>query len=254
MKSYSKFSVPDYRGLFKSFLIYYGIPFRKRRLSSFYSQFISPGDLAFDIGAHIGNRIRAFRSIGARCIALEPQPSCLKVLEILYKKDPNVVIEEKAIGERAGTSRLFLSRKHPSLSTLSRQWIESIQNEKSYSPIQWDDEIEVETVTLDMLIEKYGMPRFCKIDVEGFELEALKGLSKAIPALSVEFLPADIDIAIASVDYLSTLSSYEFNISMVEKMKLVFPNWIPVKDVKDYLASLPSNGRSGDVYARLERS
>jgi hypothetical protein len=61
-------------GLLRSVLMYHGIPFRRRRLSQFYARFIRPGDLCFDIGAHVGSRLGAWLPLGARIVAVEPQP------------------------------------------------------------------------------------------------------------------------------------------------------------------------------------
>ena len=49
-------------------------------MDALYRRFVGPGDLAFDIGSHVGDRIGAFRRLGARVIALEPQPDCVRVL------------------------------------------------------------------------------------------------------------------------------------------------------------------------------
>ena len=57
-------------GLLRSVLMYHGIPFRRRRLTQFYAQFIQPGDLCFDIGAHVGSRLRAWTPLGARIVAV----------------------------------------------------------------------------------------------------------------------------------------------------------------------------------------
>src|ERR1700741_472726 len=61
-------------GLVRSLAIYHAIPLRERRLKSFYRRFVRPGDLVFDVGAHVGNHVRAFSSLGCRVVAVEPQP------------------------------------------------------------------------------------------------------------------------------------------------------------------------------------
>ncbi|MEP7268108.1 MAG: hypothetical protein ABI844_10825 [Saprospiraceae bacterium] len=46
----------EFIGFTRSWIMYYGKPFNKKKLRNFYSQFILPGDIVFDIGAHLGNR------------------------------------------------------------------------------------------------------------------------------------------------------------------------------------------------------
>src|SRR5262249_13553802 len=81
------------RGIFRSLRLYYGDRGRRAAMERLYAQFIEPGDLVFDIGAHVGDRIAAFRRLGARVVAVEPQPPLAKVLRLLYGRDRNVTIE-----------------------------------------------------------------------------------------------------------------------------------------------------------------
>ena len=53
-------------GLLRSLWIYYGQVSRQPKLKQLYGHFIAPGDLAFDIGAHVGDRTRCWASLGAR--------------------------------------------------------------------------------------------------------------------------------------------------------------------------------------------
>ena len=238
-------------GLARSFLIYYGIPGRQRRLRAMYGQFLNSGDLAFDIGAHLGNRVKAISALGARVVAAEPHPDCLRVLRGLFGNDERVQIEPTAVGGAEGQTSLYICEGSPTLSTVSGSWIEHVRQSSMFEGIRWDRNVEVPVTTLDRLIERHGRPQFIKIDVEGHEPQVLEGLSQPVPALSFEFLPASRETALACIDRLEALGRYRFNYSMVETMRLASASWLDARDMRAALRAMPDNGRSGDVYAVL---
>ena len=239
-------------GLARSLLIYYGPVWRRGRMSRFYGQFITMGDLCFDLGAHVGNRVRAWRRLGARVIAVEPQPNCLRVLGYLYGRDAAVEIVASAVGASRGRTTLHASSARPALSTTAADWVKEVQvGDARFAPIRWDTSVEVDLVTLDDLIARYGEPAFCKIDVEGSELQVLRGLSHPLPALSFEFLPVSIERAYACIDHLTWMGAYRFRWSEGETMRWTCPHWVDGDGIKKILAAQPAEGCSGDVYARL---
>src|SRR5438067_164081 len=113
-------------GITRSLVMYHGQPGKQRCMSGLYRQFLGPGDLGFDVGAHVGSRVRAWRRLGVRVIAIEPQPDCLRVLRLLYGRDRGVTIEPRAVGARAGRARLAVSTATPTVSSMSPEWIESM--------------------------------------------------------------------------------------------------------------------------------
>ena len=76
-----------YLGIARSLGLYYGVPFRLAGMRRLYAGLVPEGGLCFDIGAHVGNRLRCFRSMGARVVALEPQPDFARILRLLYGRD-----------------------------------------------------------------------------------------------------------------------------------------------------------------------
>ena len=77
------------RGVMRSLGIYYGWHqrHRSRAMDALYGQFVKRGDLVFDIGAHVGDRVASFRRLGARVVAVEPQPALAFTLSMLYGRD-----------------------------------------------------------------------------------------------------------------------------------------------------------------------
>src|SRR5919205_100885 len=90
------------RGVERSLRIYYDDQRDTAAMDALYARFVKAGDLVFDVGAHVGDRIAAFRRLGARVIACEPNPSLVPTLRRLYGNDAMVMLEPVAVGPRSG--------------------------------------------------------------------------------------------------------------------------------------------------------
>ena len=236
----------------RSLLIYYGNPWRNKQLVRFYCQFIQPGDLCFDIGAHVGNRIWAWSRIGATVVGVEPQPALMRWLQRFFGRSAHVSLRQEAVGAEIGRAMMFVSSKNPTVTTLSQEWLSAVKQDPSFASVSWETAVTTPVTTLDQLIKEYGMPVFCKIDVEGFELEVLQGLSQPIQTLSFEYIAAATEIAHACVDRLQTLGVYEFNWSPGEKQQLQFSTWRTASEIHTQINHFAGKtGQSGDIYARL---
>ena len=143
-----------------------------------YARFVRPGDLVFDIGAHVGDRVASFRRLGARVVAAEPQPAAAKVLKLLYGRNRDVAIEAVAVGRAAGTIGLMINPDNPTVSTASNEMVSAAREAPGWETQRWSQAIRVPITTLDSLMARHGVPTFIKIDVEGFEYEVLVGLSR----------------------------------------------------------------------------
>ncbi len=238
-------------GLIKSVAIYYWKPFSQRRLIKFYGEFIKPGDLCFDVGAHVGNRTLAWLSIGAKVIAVEPQSECVKYLRRRFGKISGVQIVDEAIGREPGDGILYVSSANPTISTLSdEKWRTQINHDARYA-IQWDEQNPVKITTLDDLIGRYGIPAFCKLDVENAEYEALLGLSQALPQLSFEYYPPAMENTFHCLKRLELLGQYEYNWSFGESLVLESTQWVSADTIVNTLRGYSTRFQYGDIYARI---
>jgi FkbM family methyltransferase len=241
-------------GLARSVAIYHAIPLRQRRLRRLYAQFVSPGDLVFDIGAHAGNRTRAFASLKCRVVALEPQPDFIRLLRTVLANASGVEIVAAAVTDHEGYVSLAVSDRTPTVTTVVESWREVRSREAGFDGVQWNRQIEVKATTLDRLIEQFGVPAFVKIDVEGAEPRVLAGLSRPVPALSFEYLPTALDHVRECFARLSSLGPYSYNLSVGESYRLAFERWLSSDEVSAALESPAAQRRAGDVYARLPAS
>jgi len=237
-------------GLARSIAIYHAIPFRQRRLRNLYRQFVSRGDLVFDVGAHAGNHVRALNAIGCRVIAVEPQPDFERLLRLMFSGSSDVTIVAAGVSEREGRATLSISERTPTVTSLARDWRDARAADADFARVRWNRSVGIDITTLNALIERFGRPAFIKLDVEGSEPAALAGLSQPVPALAFEYLPRALDRVAACIEMLRQLDRYVYNWSPGESYRFASTDWV---DGQELLASLDrpaAQRRSGDIYAR----
>jgi FkbM family methyltransferase len=223
---------------------------RHRRLAlEFYGNFFGPGDLVFDVGANVGNRTDIFLDLGATVVAVEPQPPCQDVLKRLFGENARFTLVSEALGATAGEAEMFVSDALV-LSTLSAEWVAKMRDSGRFGEVEWNQLTTVAVKTLDSLVAEHGQPAFCKIDVEGFELDVVRGLSSPVRALSLEVAAENIDGILLALDHLDRLASYEYNYSLSESMLLSMDRWVTSQEVRQYIRAELGAGMFGDVYAR----
>jgi FkbM family methyltransferase len=238
-------------GLARSLVIYHGIPGRQRRMRRLYATFVSAGDLAFDIGAHAGNRTRALAALGCRVVSLEPQPDFVRLLRTIFAHTPSVTIVEEAAGRAVGRASLAVSDRTPTVTTLSVPWRDARRGDVDFAGVTWNRLVEVPVTTLDALIARHGTPSFVKIDVEGSEPDVLAGLSQPVRAVSFEYLGRALDLVEACTTRLGELGNYRFSWSPGESFRLASELRLTASELLETLRTQAAGRRSGDVYAVL---
>lgn len=221
------------------------------RYVKFYSQFISKGDLCFDIGAHKGHRTGVFLKSGASVVAVEPQKDCFKYLQLKYGK--KITLINCGVGDKEGVQEMFINSSS-SLSTFSKDWVKEAV-EGRFADTKWVAKSMVEIKTLDSLIKQYGTPKFCKIDVESYEYEVLKGLSQSIPFISFEFmLPENLEITKNCIDQLFKINpKAELNYSSGDNLHLDLENWMGIDEKEKFFQQKVFLEPSwGDIYVRMK--
>lgn len=235
-------------GVARSLFIYWR-PGRQRSLRRLYRPFIQPDGVAFDIGAHLGDRSAAFHALGARVVALEPQPALATWFKRLVNR-PGVTLLPVAAGPQPGTADIAISVGNPTLSTLATEWRQHVgARNPGFRQVRWEQQLRVEVTTLDKLIATYGEPSFIKIDVEGFEAEVLMGLSHPVAALSVEFVAGVLDVSHACIAQLARLGDYRFNAIAGEQRRFRWEAWQTPETITQWLNDGADGLASGDLYA-----
>ncbi|HRN41362.1 MAG: FkbM family methyltransferase [Flavobacteriales bacterium] len=221
---------------------------QKPKQKKLYSQFVKPGSLCFDVGANVGNRTALFLELGANVVMVEPQKECYQALE---KRFPNLPLVKKGLGEKESTEKLYVSDVSL-ISSFSKSHVDMMQEDR-FKGANWDKTIDIEMTTLDNLIKQYGVPDFCKIDVEGYEYDVLKGLSQPVKAMSLEYIvPENKEVVLNCIKHLNKLGKIECNLSHGETMEFHLPTWKNGNEMEQYVQTQDFiNTSYGDIYVRF---
>ena len=237
------------RGIIRSLRIYHGDRSHAAAMDRLYGGLVRRGDLVFDIGAHVGDRVASFRRLGARVVAVEPQPALVRLLKLFYGRSVDVAVEAVAIGRGVGTADMMINLDNPTVSTASPEFVSAARDAPGWETQRWTRSVVVPVTTLDALIDKHGLPAFIKIDVEGFEEQALLGLTRPVKALSFEFTIIQRDVALACIERCIALGFTRFNAALGESQSFVNAEWVGGEAIARWLSGLPAEANSGDIYA-----
>lgn len=221
---------------------------QKPKQKKLYEQFIKPGSLCFDVGANVGNRTAIFLELGAKVVMIEPQKECYEALE---KRFPKLPLIKKGLGEKESTEKLYVSDVSL-ISSFSKNHVDMMQEDR-FKGANWDKTIDIEMTTLDNLIKEFGIPDFCKIDVEGYEFDVLKGLSQPVKAMSIEYIvPENREVVLNCIKHLNKLGKIECNLSHGETMEFHLPTWKNGDEMEQYVQKQDFiNTSYGDIYIRF---
>lgn len=218
---------------------------------SFYASFLHPNDKVFDVGANLGNRVEVFLSLKNSVIAIEPQLYCYNYLKLKYSK--SITLLNIALGSKKDRMLMYINTKSSTISSLSIDFINKMKANR-FKNQEWNERQEVTIDTLDNIITQYGEPKFIKIDVEGFEVEVLKGLSHKVKYICFEYsIPEQISNIFECLDLINKISpNYTYNFSLEETNSFVFETWKNYDDIRDTLKNKTVIFQNfGDIYAKL---
>jgi FkbM family methyltransferase len=221
------------------------------RRRKFFSSFLLPGDFCFDVGANIGNRINPLLFIGAKVLAVEPQKSCQKILR--KKFGSKIILITKGLGSKEEIKDFHISNSS-TISSFSSEWINLVKDGR-FKGYKWNKVVKTEMTTLDKLIQTYGSPKFIKIDVEGYELEVLKGLSTPVKYISFEYtVPEQLNKVFDCISRIEEIdNNIVFNYSIAESMELMLTEWISLESMKNHIKTSEFNATIfGDIYVKNE--
>jgi FkbM family methyltransferase len=209
-------------------------------------KFINQEDLVFDVGAHLGEKSKIFIENKIKTILIEPLPHCVKYLQKKYSNNKYVKIIQKGLGEKNSKKILMVNKSMPTISTVAKHW-----KKGRFSKLNWDHQIIIKITTLDNIIKQFGIPKYIKIDVEGYELSVLKGLTKKSGIISFEITSEYIANAEKCIKYLKKIGYFKFTFSIGERRKF-FCEWLDSKQIINLVKKEIKKDKYfwGDIYCK----
>jgi FkbM family methyltransferase len=208
-------------------------------------EWLAPGDYVLDIGSNIGTFASDVIAAGYRVVLVEPNPKLVSVLRTKFTDSSVATIVPLGVGSNKGEMYLSICDEADTLSTFAEHW-----KSGRFSNYSWTERVRVSITTIDDLIEVFGTPRYIKIDVEGFELEVVSGLSSRAGIVSFEFTSEFIDHASKIVQLLSSKGYSKFNIAVGESTEFSLHRWVDSAHMSNIVLNNRSNkGLWGDIYA-----
>jgi FkbM family methyltransferase len=224
-----------------------GAASHRARMGAFYSQFFQPGDRVFDVGANQGEYSEIFAGEGGRVVAIEPNTAYTDRLKALAR---TATIEPvfTAIGDEPGEAMLNVCST-PGFSTLVDRKSDWIETSPDYKDVQWTHELKVSVTTLDLLAKQLGEPEYVKIDVEGFEINVLRGMSFRPRYLSFEFGARRKGPSTVCLEHLGA-RGFRFRPIVGREYRFATPEWMDLAEAKAWLDAFSiEQAEYGDMFA-----
>jgi FkbM family methyltransferase len=169
-------------------------------------------------------------------------------LQNRFNNTNNFIVEGIGLDDKKGESFIY-EASHDTISSMSEEFINIVKEER-FNGYNWGRKIPINVDTLDNMIIKHGKPNYIKIDVEGYELNVLKGLTQKIDLISIEFTPELCKTSIDCIDYLEKLNGKcKYNYGYREDTDFKFEKWLTKNEILEYITSINDyKYEFGDIY------
>lgn len=175
-----------------------------------------PDSLIFDIGANVGNWAIANLEKATQIISVEASPKTFQKLSENCKQYSKITCLNYAVCNSNEPEIVFYDAAFDTISTLNKDWLTSDASRFVNTPY---NVIKCKPISLDKLIETYGLPDLIKIDVEGAEDIVLQSLSKKCKMICFEWASEMNKVIYNCLDQLLKLGFTKFCIQTGDDYK-----------------------------------
>jgi FkbM family methyltransferase len=219
---------------------------KHKKMLAFYNQYLSPGNVCFDIGAHTGEVSSVLLRLKCKVIGFEPLDSCEpKLTQLAMLNKEHFIYHKAAVSNQKGWAPLYVG-SHPELSTLSTDFVEEYKKQKIFT---WAPAVPVQTLTIQDAIDLYSLPYFIKMDAEGYEPLILEKLHTPIPYIQLEWNERLKKEAIVAIEHLERLGGYKYNWWPGETFSFAEPQLISATEMIKRLQEMPPHILTGEIWA-----
>lgn len=222
---------------------------------TFYKNFLHShpykNELIFDVGANMGRKSFIFLKLTKKVIAFEPSVNLYQFLKKRFQKE-NILIFNCALGSRISTLDLFIVEDNEAYNSLNKKHIESIVTKRGIANKNNVKSTKVQVELLENFVQKFGLPKYIKIDVEGHEYEVIKGLKTPVPLLSFEVnLPEFRQEAIDTITYLQTLSNNKYSYNFTAGFSWISEEFLSATKAVNFLTE--TSQPYLEIYVRMQQ-
>lgn len=170
-------------------------------------------NLIFDIGANVGAYALANKHLTERMIAVEASPLTFAKLEAAVSSDKTITPLNFAVSDiDQPYVDFFHCKRADTISTTNIDWLTSSESRFGDCNPEEIEKLQVPSISLDSLIQRFGRPDLLKIDVEGAEHSVIRSLSQKIPVLCFEWASEMREVAFLAINELVRIGFSQFHI------------------------------------------
>jgi FkbM family methyltransferase len=200
-------------------------------------------DLIYDVGMNNGDDTAYYLSLGFRTVAIEANPELVEQAKLRFGREiasGRLIILNVGIADREGHLPFWICETNSRWSSFDRAYA-SWQNSPNH-------QITVPCTRFETILAQYGVPHFCKIDIQGNDCLCLDGFERdKVPKfLSIETTD------LRSLDMLQALGYSLFKcISQINFIPMQFPPVAEQLSVERAVSLLASSKFRHRVFRKL---